>query len=126
MEKINLKFEKFTEAGSRFNYIISLNKAGGFSFSAGFCKKHNIRKFPFVVLWYDRKTMAVGFSFCKEQVKEAFKISYTQSETASLRPNSFIKAHGIKPEIYAQKYEPRKYRSEEGEEIYYILLEKKK
>ena len=126
MEKEKLHFEKFIEAGGRFSNIISLNKAGGFCFSSGFCRKHNIDKSPFVVLLYSRKTRAVGFSFCKEQIKGAFKISFTKSGTASVRPNSFIAAYGIKPKLFAGKYEPKKYKTEDGEEIFYITLERKK
>lgn len=126
MEKLNLKFEKFTAAGGRFSYTISLNKAGGFSFSSGFCKKHGIDRYPYVTLFYDKKAKAVGFLFSKEAGKGAFKLSFTKNKTASVRPNSFIRAYEIKPEIFAGRYDPRKYKTEEGEEIFYIVLERKK
>ena len=126
MEKLNLKFEKFTAAGGRFSYTISLNKAGGFSFSSGFCKKYGIDKYPYVTLFYDKKAKAVGFSFSKEAGKGAFKLSFTKNKTASVRPNSFIRAYEIKPEIFAGRYEPKKHKTEDGEEIFYIILERKK
>jgi len=126
MEKINLKFEKFTAAGGKFSYTISLNKAGGFSFSSGFCKKHGIEEYPYVLLWYEKKAKAVGFSFLKEATKGAFKLSFTKSKTASVRPNSFIRAHEIKYQLFAGKYDPKRYKTEGGEEIFYIVLEKQK
>ena len=128
MEDLKLKFEKFTETGGKFSYKISLNKSGGFSFSSGFCRKHNIKKerYPYVLLFYSKKPLAVGFSFLKEATKGAFKISFSDSNTASVSPNSFMAAYELKPETYSEKYDPRQYRGEEGENIFYINLEQKK
>lgn len=126
MEKNNLKFERFTSIGGHFSYYISLNRVGGFSFSAGFCKKINIKQFPYIILYYDRKTKAVGFSFLKEAEKGTFKLSIYGNKTASVRPNSFIAAYEIKPEIFAGRYEPKEYQTEEGEKIFYIILQEKK
>lgn len=122
----NLIFEKFTATGSKSSYTISLNKAGGFSFNAGFFRKHSLEKLPYVVLYFVKKNKAVGFYFSKEQIKGAFKLSNTQNSTASVRPNSFMRSYGIKQELYSGKYEPKKGKGPDGEDIFYIILERKK
>ncbi len=125
MEK-PLNFERFTSTGGRFNYTISLNRSGGFSFNSGFYKKHELKNFSYVILFFDRKINAVAFSFVKKQAKESLKISHTKNATAYVRSNSFVSAYEIKPKIFAGQYRPREHRTEEGEKLFYILLEEKK
>ena len=123
-----LNFEKFTGVGGRFNYSISLNKSGGFSFNSGFYKKYELRQFPYVIIFFDKGVKAVGFSFIKKKVKGALKISHIKDiDTAHVKSNSFLSAYDIKPKLFARQYIPKEYKMEGGEEnIFYILLEEKK
>ncbi|OGZ69874.1 MAG: hypothetical protein A3D44_03170 [Candidatus Staskawiczbacteria bacterium RIFCSPHIGHO2_02_FULL_42_22] len=121
----DLKFERFTKIGGRFSNKISLNKAGGFGFSSGFFKKNNISKYPYVIIFYSKRPMAVGFSFSKEPKEGAFKITFSNSNTASVSPNSFMRAYEINAKDYYGKYEPHQQKINEGENVFYILLEKK-
>lgn len=126
MVNTQFNFEKFKSPGGRFNsYSISLNNAGGFSFSSGFCRKHDTKNYPYVIFYYDKRSKAVGFVFSKQPAEGAFKLTITSNSTVSVRPNSFIAAYEIKPEVFAGKYKPQKTRSDDGKELYYITLEKK-
>lgn len=116
-----LSFEKFATVGARFNYTISLNKAGGFSFNSGFYKKHNLKSFPYVILFYDRRRKAVGFDFVKKATEGALKLSH-RDNTASVRSSSFIAAYGIIPEASAGRYHPKQYKTNDGKNLFYILL----
>ena len=116
-----LAFEKFATVGGRFNYTISLNKSGGFSFNSGFYKKHNLKSFHYVVLFYDKRGKAVAFDFVKKVEEGALKLSH-RDNTASVKSSSFIAAYGIIPEASAGRYHPKQYKAEEGKNLFYILL----
>lgn len=120
----NLKFEKFTSLGNHFANTINLNKSGGFHFSGGFCRENNILEQDYIVLFYDEKKLAIGFVFRKESVENSYRI-IRNAKTAFLSPRSFINAYKINPKIYYGKYKPYQQKSDDGENIFYILLTKK-
>ncbi|MDP3934971.1 MAG: hypothetical protein Q8Q46_02035 [Candidatus Giovannonibacteria bacterium] len=122
---MEFQFNKFTEIGARFSYTISLNKAGGFSFNAGFYRKESLSQYSFVTIFYDKEKKAVGFSFGKDRKEGAFKITHSGSKTASVAPHSFIRAYGIDPVKFAGKYTPEKLTDNQHGKIIYIKLSEK-
>jgi len=80
--------------------------------------------FSYVVLFFAEKgsKKIVGFSFYKKTTEGCLKISGDKTKSASVRSNSFILANEIKPDLYAGKYAPREYETEEEGKIYYIEL----
>jgi hypothetical protein len=119
-------FVVFEEVGGKFKSdMISLSKHGGFGFNAGFCRKHNIKSYSYVILSFDRENKAVGFRFTKKpKEKGAWKLAHT-GNSATVVVHSFFNGCGVEPKDFVGRYQPKEYNDTKLGKLFYIILRKR-
>ncbi len=125
MEK-ELNFEEFTPSRSvNDEESISITKNGAFTFLSVFYRNKKIDQFGYVIISYDSKNKAVGFSFTNNKEKKGtLKLDHRKNNSAAIVSNSFWRVFKLNPETYKGKYSPH-FLSQNEREIHYILLNEK-
>lgn len=108
----NYSFQKFTSFNSRSaEQTVTITKNNTIGISSAFAEEHNLDKYNFAVLYYDRVASSIGIKFVNDR-SEAAKFSLTRAQVgkgASIIAHSFFKKNNIQVEKYAgSKYFPKK------------------
>jgi hypothetical protein len=99
-------FLKFTQTNSKQDSHITVTASSSFGFTSRFCLDINIDQFQFVTLFYDSRSMAVGFHFHSNPAEQhKFKIVRGKKYGAYILATSFFKANNIDPAKYRGRYE---------------------
>ncbi len=122
---MELFFQEFKNRGAKSPENISLTRSASFGFSYGFCKKHNLTRFRYVVLFYDKKNRAVGFLFTNNKKrKNKYKINHSPSgKSAHVVAKAFIRAHRIDPKTLHGHYKPQIYEQTDIGKLFYIQFD---
>lgn len=115
------KFIKYTGNYTRGDTKIAINKSGLIRLSSGFCRLTNIKRFEYVVLYYDSVEKAIAFKFTNTQEDGAFKVTKDRTG-ATLSALSFLKTNKILLRSYFGRYEYKKQTVQNIGEVYIIDL----
>ena len=122
------KFVQFEDTGKRIGtYAISISRAFGFGFLSAFYRKNNISTYKYVVLFFNKDEMAIGFAFTNDgETKGRFTITHSLSKTsAGVTAMTFFNRIGIDKlsiEKYAKQYKVYESVHQQFGKIYYIKL----
>lgn len=120
----SFNFVKFDGYYSRGDNKIGINKSGLVRLSSGFCRDTDIKKFKFVVLYYDKDNNAVAFKFTN--IKEDGRLKVTVDGTgATVSASKFLKANNLNLRSYFRRYEWEKKNLPGIGEVFIIRLNSK-
>ena len=125
------KFQQFQKTGVKLGKnIIGIMRSLGFTFSAGFYHRNNVKNYKYVVLFYNPENgRSIGFAFTNsEDVKGKFKLTKSERDTSgSVTCVSFFNNFNLAKNIdeIAGKYEPKETEHPFFDKMYYIKLDEK-
>lgn len=121
------QFEKFQNRNVRLENRITITKSNSIGFPSKFYKDNEIRKYKYVVLFYDKKQKAVGIQFMNdEDEKNKFSVIHSKKGYGgSVVVRSFFKTYDIDPKLYYGRYDWKKYTSEETGKLFVIDLKER-
>ena len=94
-----MAFVKFTKVGRSFATKVSLSPRGMLSFNDGARHKHEIDKYSYSVLYYDKERSVIGVELTNDKDAEgALKIRFRKTG-ADLGVKSFIDYFELVPEV---------------------------
>ncbi len=118
------EFKKFEGKNIRQEKRLTLTRSNQIGFPTRFYTDNEIKKFKYVVLYWDSKNKAIGIYFTNDE-KEENKFSIIHSKEGyggSVVVRSFLRAYSIDPEIYYGRYEWEKLNLEGIGEIFLFKL----
>jgi len=118
-------FKKFEKKNVRLESRITLTKSNSIGFPQKFYQDNGVKKFKYVVLYWDKQNKAIGIHLTNEEGKGGFKIIHGQKYGAQVVVRSFLKENNIDPKVYHGRYNWEKYNLEGAGELFVIRLEKK-
>jgi hypothetical protein len=102
---MNFEFKKFEQTNIRLENRITITKSNTFGFPTKFSEDNNIKSFKYVVLFYDKKSNAIGIHFTNdEEEKNKFSIIKYKKYGASIIATSFFKLNSIDTKKYHGRY----------------------
>ena len=112
---MSYNFKKFESTGGKYETRISITGSRSISFPTKFYEDNNIKKYKFVVLFYDEEKKAIGLKFTEDK-EEPHKYTLIKSDNygASIVATSFFKKYSLDPKKYKGKYEWKRVRTEFG------------
>ncbi|MDD3065943.1 MAG: hypothetical protein PHT24_06785 [Endomicrobiaceae bacterium] len=120
-------FKKFEGVNSRMENRITITNSNSVGFPTQFYNDNNIKRFEYVLLFWDAKNKAIGIKFTNEESeKSRFKILHSKiGYGGSITARSFLKANNIDPKLYHGRYDWKKEKVEGIGEIFIIELKEK-
>ncbi len=120
-------FKKFEGVNSRSEDRITITKNNSIGFPTKFYNDNNIKRFEYVLLFWDIKNKAIGIKFTNEESeKSKFKIIHSKiGYGGSITARSFFRGNNIDPKIYCGRYEWKKEKAEGIGEIFIIELKER-
>lgn len=117
-------FKKFESTGGKYETRISITGSRSISFPTKFYQDNNIKKYKFVVLFYDEGQKAIGLKFTDDE-NEPHKYTLIKSDNygASIVSTSFFKKYNLDPKKYKGKYDWKRPNTEFGR-LFVIELNK--
>lgn len=125
------KFQQFKQTGTKLGKnIIGIMRSLGFTFSAGFYHRNDIKSFKYIVLFYNSENGgSIGFAFTNnEEAKGKFKITHSERKTSgSVTCRSFFFNYDLasKIEQISGKYKPLEIEHPMFGKMHYIKLNEK-
>ncbi len=127
MGKVEYNFKKYEKINSRFEDRITITLSRSFGFPARFCQDNELDNFKYVIIYYDEKNKAIGFSFSSDE-QEKNKYSLIRSKKGYgviVVATSFFKNYKLDPKKYRGKYESKRKKIEGIGQLYIIDLKEK-
>lgn len=127
--------EQFTKSGAKLsNNLISISRALGFGFNAGFYNANNISSFKYVILFYSAVDKTIGFLFTNnEEIKGKFIITHSENKISKEKTSGGVVARSFFSNYHldriidevAGKYEPIKEIHPQYGTVFLIKLDQK-
>jgi len=124
---MELLFEKFSGTNARLDDRISITVNRAFGFTKKYFDDNKLSNFKYVVLFYDKKNMAIGFQFINDE-KEPHKFTLIRSKQgygASVVATSFFKTYNLEPKKFRGKYPWKRKNMPEIGRLFIIYLKDK-
>jgi hypothetical protein len=119
-------FKKFDKRNVRLETRITITKSSSFGFPTKFSEDNNIKKYKYVVLYYDKNRRAIGINFTNDDnEKNRFTIIKSDKYGASIVARSFFKVNSIDTVKYHGRYEWKTENIENIGKLFIIELENK-
>lgn len=116
MDIANLNLERFSGYGSKVSRRISITRSFGFGFPPAFCREHDLNRFAFAALFYDKSQRVIGIQFLAEGEKDpdqgAFRVVHYgvgDRTGASFTAKSFFNEVGLNVDESRGRYEGTPY-----------------
>lgn len=126
------KLEQFTKSGSRMSKnTIAITKNFSFMFHGGFYNRAEMKKYEFIVLFYNKEENIIAFLLTNnENIEGKYRITHSNKKTsASFTGRAFFFSSQLNEKINNKeiigKYEPKEDKHPIFGKIYYIELNKK-
>lgn len=119
-----MSFVKFTAINRRSVNKISITASNTFNFPSKFYNDNKLDKYKYVVLFYDKGRMAVGFSFINDE-DEKSKLTLQKSDKGYggfISATSFFKVNNIDTKLCKGRYDWTKEKLDDKEELFVIEL----
>lgn len=112
---MSYNFKKFESIGGKYETRFSITGSRSISFPTKFYEENNIRRFKFVVLFYDEDQKAIGLKFSDDE-SEPHKYTLIKSDNygASIVATSFFKKYNLDPKKYKGKYDWKRVNTDFG------------
>jgi hypothetical protein len=120
-------FIKFTKISQRSEDRITITSSFSFGFPTKFFKDNGINNFKYVVIYYDKESMAIGFNFTNDEA-EKYKFSISKSKQGyggNIIATSFFKTNSLNSKELKGRYEWSKQTMEGVGDLFVINLKKK-
>lgn len=120
-------FTRFDNKGPTKDELISINKSGEITFSSVFCYNNKVFSYGYAVLFWDSEKKAVGIRFTNKKDEKGRYVLNANSKRAGARISAkgFLKSNQIDLDIYAGRYDWKKYEDPYLGTLYVFELEKK-
>ena len=116
-------FKEFTKLNVRLEARITITKSNSFGFPTKFSDDNEIKKFNYVVLFYDKDTKAIGIHFTNdEEKKNKFSIIKYEKYGASVNARSFFMMNSINALEHHGRYQWKVIEIENIGKLYVIEL----
>lgn len=117
-------FKKFESTGGKYETRITITGSRSIGFPTKFYNENNIKRYKFVILFYDEEQKVIGLKFSDDK-EEPHKYTLIKSDNygASIVATSFFKKYNLDPKKYKGKYDWKKVRTEFGN-LFVIELNK--
>lgn len=98
-------FIKFENRNARQESRITITKSHSFGFPTKFSSDNGIKKFKYVILFYDKDSESIGIQFTNDETdSNKFSIIKYEKYGASVVARSFFKTNNINLEKHHGKY----------------------
>lgn len=124
---MSYKFSKFTAIRQRSVNSISITGSNTFNFPSKFYNDNFLDKYKYVILYYDKISMAIGFMFMNDEAEKS-KLTIQKSDRGYggfISATSFFKTNNIDTKLYKGRYDWKKEIVDGIGELYIIELKKK-
>ena len=93
-----MAFIRFTETGARFgDPQVSIWSRGQIGFNQGATQEFDMKKYQYVVLYYDKDTQRIGFQLTNDKTeKGVLKLIFRDNSGASMSAIPFLKLNKIR------------------------------
>lgn len=121
---ISYNFIKFNGVYPRGDSKIGFQKSGLIRLSSGFCRVTDIKKYKYVIMYFDDNNRAIALKFT--DLKEDGRLKVTHDGTgATISATSFLKTNNLMLRSYFKRYDWKKLTLPEIGEVFVIELDKK-
>ena len=118
------KFTKFNGVYPRGDTKIGFQKSGLIRLSSGFCRVTDVKKFKYVLIYFDNNNKAIALKFTDNREDGRLKVTH-DGTGATISATSFLKANNLFLRNTFKRYDWKKITLPDIGEVYIIELRNK-
>lgn len=123
---MDYNFKKFDKRNIRVEDRITITKSNTFGFPTKFSVDNNIKRYKYVILYYDKNKKAIGLHFTNdEEDKNKFSVNKHEKYGASVIARSFFRTNSIDTKVHHGRYKWKTQKIDNIGKLFIIELDNK-